>query len=646
MSAPIIFAGANAKLLNSGNIVNAAGASLTTFKNYFANTNNASGWTASAGGIAVSTETTRANLPDAITQLTGVKFLRASGTDYAYYRFTLDSADYNKMLQIAWDQAYAGTAGDYTLSVFSNTASNYAGTSTQLTTPTSSIAAFVGSFNTTFVSPNSVAPYMEMRINGIAGTTPLYLNNVTVGPGILVQGAAIADLGDIGATFTGYSSLSNFKAQYYRSGNLLKGTLYWTSASVTASIASLVLPSGYTIDYSKLTTQTNGQSVGKWFSTNTVATAIYNANLSGILFTDGSTSNALYLTNTEGASANVFTKANANTLAAAVMSIDFEIPISQWAGNGTVNLGPGAQIEYASNSSTSTTATDTTSFSTALNQIKSITSGLSRRVRFQYPIQPGDIIMPQISSDGVIWSDMEGAQTIPKAGSFLVNALQNQSGTNYGLGQPNPVSGTTTDVDILFGPYSLANGATYASTGQAWSAGAGNYYWRVRKSSASTPVGFGLATTTQSGLFNAGQNPGIATTGDAAAGNIGEFIQSRQTTLINFPTTTQFGDGASISLTPGDWDVTFVVDGNVNAATMTAFTAGISSTSGNSSTGLQFGDNELSSIVPTVATDSSIVIPTFRVSLAATTTYYGKVSATYSLGNPQYRCRLSARRMR
>jgi hypothetical protein len=142
---------------------------------------------------------------------------------------------------------------------------------------------------------------------------------------------------------------------------------------------------------------------------------------------------------------------------------------------------------------------------------------------------------------------------------------------------------------------------------------------------------------------------GTATNDDAAAGYIGEYVVGSQSTATNFPTSPDWGDGTSISLTAGDWDVSAVLDATINTATWTRAALGISTTSGNSTTGLVTGDNRLiqtwasSSTTPTGAT---IVIPTYRISLSTTTTVYLKLSSTYSAGQSQYQCRISARRVR
>ncbi len=133
----------------------------------------------------------------------------------------------------------------------------------------------------------------------------------------------------------------------------------------------------------------------------------------------------------------------------------------------------------------------------------------------------------------------------------------------------------------------------------------------------------------------------------APAGSIGESVISALLgTAQNFPTSTTYGDATSIALTAGDWDVTANAEVFANGATVTGVNIGISQTSGNSGTGLVFGDNFVAILPPTAVSDSSGCIPSYRISLAAPATVYLKMKASFSVATPQIYPRLSARRAR
>lgn len=147
------------------------------------------------------------------------------------------------------------------------------------------------------------------------------------------------------------------------------------------------------------------------------------------------------------------------------------------------------------------------------------------------------------------------------------------------------------------------------------------------------------ATTVTGGIV------GVATNSSATAGNVGELITSFQT-ATNAPATTAYGDLTSISLTAGDWDVSLQGEALLNGSVCTAVAFGVSTTTGNSSTGLVSGDNFLGSFPPTAAANTPLALPFYRASLSGTTIHYFKMNATFSAGTPQFRGRISARRVR
>lgn len=164
----------------------------------------------------------------------------------------------------------------------------------------------------------------------------------------------------------------------------------------------------------------------------------------------------------------------------------------------------------------------------------------------------------------------------------------------------------------------------------------------------STPSFTGLTLT--SNLTFTPTTVGIVGTGtndSAATGNVGQYIESVISTNTNVPTSLQYGDLTSISLTAGDWDVSLLGILVANGATITGDGEfGVSTTSGNSSTGLVFGDTATAVYVSVTVPQISATIPPKRFSLSTTTTLYLKYRATYSTGTPVAIGRLSARRMR
>jgi len=162
-----------------------------------------------------------------------------------------------------------------------------------------------------------------------------------------------------------------------------------------------------------------------------------------------------------------------------------------------------------------------------------------------------------------------------------------------------------------------------------------------------------LATTaaaTQANITSLSASAGVAvhgtnTNNNASAGFVGEYVVfSGSGVFASFPATTTYSDYASISLTAGDWDVSATM--SQRGTTPSNWSFGISTTTGNSTTGLVFGDNAFNMLTATSTSDSSGSIPDVRFSLSGTTTIYLKFQATYATGSPTASGRISARRRR
>jgi hypothetical protein len=89
---------------------------------------------------------------------------------------------------------------------------------------------------------------------------------------------------------------------------------------------------------------------------------------------------------------------------------------------------------------------------------------------------------------------------------------------------------------------------------------------------------------------------------------------------------------ASVTLTPGIWDMTAVASFTTSDITGTCLIAGISTTN-NSFTGSTVGDTLFyENALPQNGADESIVIPTHRVNVTTNTTYYLVAKAIFSSG--------------
>lgn len=184
---------------------------------------------------------------------------------------------------------------------------------------------------------------------------------------------------------------------------------------------------------------------------------------------------------------------------------------------------------------------------------------------------------------------------------------------------------------------------TRGGTGVSTSTGSGNNVLSAAPTLTGTTIAAGI---TASGTVQVdGQliGKGTATNDNAAAGYIGEYFESKVTAVTNFPAASNsYGNATQATLAAGDYLVGFQVQANLSGSTTTSWGAAIVTAS---ATGGTAGDTELDYQSPTTASPSSATVFR-RVTISGSTTVYGTIYATYSAGNPQYRCKLFGWRIR
>jgi hypothetical protein len=123
---------------------------------------------------------------------------------------------------------------------------------------------------------------------------------------------------------------------------------------------------------------------------------------------------------------------------------------------------------------------------------------------------------------------------------------------------------------------------------------------------------------------------------------------SQSQALSNYTTTVdQWGDYRSISLTSGTWSVYGAATFYSNGVTTTTYcNVGMSTTSGNSATGLTFGETYFSESKNT-ASDSrtTITVPPIFFTFGSTTTVYLKTLCSGSITNLQAAGRITGIRI-
>jgi len=427
------------------------------------------------------------------------------------------------------------------------------------TLPANTTGRFVATFDST------TATAYSLNVTRTSGTTgDCLITNVIVGPGVREQGAAVGPVtaftpGTVQADTTAPTlhSAYTWTAYYARSGEFMNVQMNYratNNAGVAAGsgIYLFPIPAGFTINPNYL-----GSGNGLFNTYGDAEVRIDTANYRGqvgiraksgvyyLIITAltgfSGTANPANGTFTGGGNVQFSTYSTAFEF-----TLNATIPINEWAGNGTLNLGAGAQVEYAYNTDTSSTASVTASGfaygpdGIAFSSNFVVGTTWTRRVRFQYPIQTDDLLLLEVN-DGTGWQPLDQR----------LYGISRQGATDYGA-QARYVSGSTTDVDVVLLPGGArGDNATYAGNGTGFSSFT-TFKWRVRKVKASSPVGFGLASTDgSSGLYKAGQAPGYTGGSAIPAGYVGEILSQTTTTAI----TTSAANLATVTLTAGVWTV-------------------------------------------------------------------------------------------
>jgi hypothetical protein len=363
---------------------------------------------------------------------------------------------------------------------------------------TSLPSGFTGQFVATFDADNTAQYTISFTQTAGAGGNGIIVTNIYIGNGITAQGAAVSSPQQVTMTSTWVSN-TTIAAWETRVGSWAN---YYVKISLTgaptASGLILNLPAGRTIDTSIILSTASG---GNRIPDSTVGIQDVSPSVpyEGVCYLNSSTqigispliASGTYLDNSTAVTDTVpITFANGDYL-----TISFSVPIAEWAGNGTVNLGPGAQVQAYSNSGAAgTTAnTDYTTGSQAGGatfpnvSITGVTATTVTRyaVEFPYPIQDISQIQLQVRDTSLSneWFP------IGVAYQGIVAELDYMSSVPVGMGL---APRNSTSVWVVFSNAGRLYAGTWGQAQSNWSF-ASNRQWRIVVANPSAPVGFSKA---------------------------------------------------------------------------------------------------------------------------------------------------------
>lgn len=357
----------------------------------------------------------------------------------------------------------------------------------------------------------------------------------------------------------GFGTVTGLTAYYKRIGDNMQIRATWTNGTTVASLASMSLPSTFTLDTTKLpisanTTASSGSNVGT-YGTPTASSYAY------VVTAPGTSTSNLYFSNWGAGVSSLLPQNGTSFSSSVVMSMDATIPIAQWSSNITLS-STNAAIEYASNSS-ATDADDTSSFvpgatgSAGVFKNIALTTLRKKRVQFSAPIQPTDRLQLEVSIGGGNWVPAVGTQVFASQGAEITaaRAYGAAAGQYEGMGL-TPVSGSTTQIDVLFGTY-INNNNTIAWNNASIPA---NTRWRVAKISSIGGTELAPATELTQGTVGFSQwasyTPTIGSGAGTATSIVAQYRREGDSMRIKgkFTTGTVAASLVSISL-PGSYTI-------------------------------------------------------------------------------------------
>lgn len=526
---------------------------INVITNPSAASSGSTGWTA-ATNYTRTRDTTNSPLSPAISTCFAMSTTTASAessTSGLYTTGTMPVALRSMKLKVSlWVTVPATSLGVWRLSIYNGSGTRYS-LSTDSSSLTTLPAGFSGMFYTTIDTDTSSTYTVSITQTTLTSANTLYMTNAIFGPGIVAQGAAISAQQTFTPVIAGLTATATMK--WERVGSRMRGSVFVDCTAAAASLLSISLPTGMTIDSTALEGGDLKNVVGFMNVSSTAGLdGLFISGAAHVITAHSTDYTKLYAASNNGsdASGNVlYAIRNGNAICNATtqFTLNFNIPIVEFAG-GAVNLGAGAQISYASNNGSNTAVDDSTNFVAGASQFINYTATHYKDVQLPYPIQATQRPVIELTGDGgTTWLEVGHSNSILTPYVVL-------NGVTYGM-EVRALS--STKVRVYFGQYRTNFSTTFAGAGNVWSdiAATSTYQWRVNVANPSSPVGYGLAGTDgSSGLYKAGQAPGLATGAAIAAGYVGEVVESA-TAIVAAPTSNVAYNVQSMSVPIGRWKI-------------------------------------------------------------------------------------------
>lgn len=528
-----------------------AGAGSGSGTNYVDNPSTATDWT---GTATITTSTSDTEVPRPRTVGTGIKIVADAG-ETAILTVNIDAADYElpKMLKAAYD--YHLVSGDFTVDVSSFSAVDGGGTETALNLSTDSsgvttldVAAYSNILHAYASRTDTRSLQLKLTAGSSGGT--IVLSGVEMGPGSVVTGPRIGESQTVSITEADFTNATGLTITGSVTGQPIGDSLHvalllhFVGTGSDGSPLIMNLPS----EFGDISVITGEYAGGNSRSDNDTTTSRTPNNVAVIGAGDGS-----IRFGTGGSTFNGSNFGNSGTLIDQI-EIAAILPIAEWAGSASYNIGSDS-VAY-SNARYS-----------AENSLQSIPDNSYTALIFDDNA---------VEEGGSNYNKSTGEFTVPATGDYFVSTMVrwNPGSVTATMGLQIQVNGVAVSQrsevnqrNLRISDIVRADRGDVITVKLFQDSGSSQLLHtsaifnkisivRISDYSVNSSLLFGLATSEQAGLYQAGQAPGVADDTEAESGNVGEYLESSvissSAVLLTDATEVVI---TSLEIGPGEWEV-------------------------------------------------------------------------------------------
>lgn len=389
--------------------------------------------------------------------------------------------------------------------------------------------------------------WIVYNANATAGAATLYLDDFFSGPQVSPIAPAMSDLVAYTPIYGGFGTVTGSNVSWKRVGDSVEISGTFITGAVAASLAKISLPSGLSIDTTKLSGASQQQIVGIGGQSSTNAGSTFS-----IIASPSNTTTDLYFTALAFTGINPLVAENGNSVSASstLITLQAKIPIAGWSSNSVASSDTDTRVITSSYYVSAGTFTSTTSipinFDTQIYDSAASVITSATAWKFVAPVSGWYDISGFLLGSGATSPYI----TVYKNGSAFQTLAQTPAINNNSVtlvGQLKLNSGDF--IDFRCSTSSNIAGGSLAANGTSW----------IRISRVSGPAVV-TATETVAASYS-------ATTGQSTGG---------ARTVINF-NSKEFDTHNAVT-TGGGWIFTTPVSGIYNVASQVAWQFGASTT--------------------------------------------------------------------